>query len=137
MCSRVVWCHDHPCGCHYLSKCVFCDHIGSTLLNYASVAFGQASNGGVFNVELGSSATFNVYSNFDHNSVQAEYSGGAVYAGGKVKQSLFDMYANCMPRTYTICHDFLRKLLLLFEVLKTRLVQLNDDASVQRYSTGP
>eukprot|EP00904_Undaria_pinnatifida_P003178 jgi/Undpi1/12861/HiC_scaffold_7.g02528.m1 len=43
-----------------------------------------ASNGGVFNVELGSSATINVPSAIEHNSVQAGYSGGAVYAGGKV-----------------------------------------------------
>ena len=70
--------------------CVLCDYICSYLVNDASVSFGQASNGGVFNVELGSSATVNVPSAFDHNSVQAEYSGGAVYAGGKVKQSLFD-----------------------------------------------
>ena len=66
-------------------------HISSYLNTDASVAFGQASNGGVFNVELGSSATVNVVPTFDHNSVQAEYSGGAVYAGGKVKSSLFDI----------------------------------------------
>ena len=70
---------------------MFCDSISSYLNNDASFSFGQASNGGVFNVELGSSATVNVLSIFDHNSVLAEYSGGAVYAGGKVKQSLFNI----------------------------------------------
>eukprot|EP00904_Undaria_pinnatifida_P003162 jgi/Undpi1/12847/HiC_scaffold_7.g02514.m1 len=43
-----------------------------------------ASDGGVFNVEHGSSAAIEVFPTFEHNSVQAGYSGGAVYAGGKV-----------------------------------------------------
>ncbi|CAM9754853.1 unnamed protein product, partial [Sphacelaria rigidula] len=42
------------------------------------------SDGGVFFVESGSSAQFMVPMAFDHNSVSAGYSGGAVYAGGKV-----------------------------------------------------
>ena len=48
------------------------------------VLFVQASDGGVFNVELGSSATIEVFPTFEHNSVLAGYSGGAIYAGGKV-----------------------------------------------------
>lgn len=46
---------------------------------------GKASDGGVLNVELGSSARFLVMATFEHNSIQAAYSGGAVYAGGNVR----------------------------------------------------
>lgn len=54
----------------------------------------QESDGGVFNVGNGSSATFSVPTTFQSNSVAAEYSGGAVYVGGKVKHH----YALDMPR---------------------------------------
>lgn len=49
----------------------------------------QESDGGVFNVGNGSSATFSVPTTFQSNSVAAEYSGGAVYVGGKVKTPLY------------------------------------------------
>lgn len=52
----------------------------------------QESDGGVFFVESGSSAQFMVPMAFDHNSVSAGYSGGAVYAGGKVSNAL--LYAS-------------------------------------------
>lgn len=51
----------------------------------------QASDGGVFNVDNASSATFSVLSIFEDNSVTAGHSGGAVYAGGKVRGCISDV----------------------------------------------
>lgn len=48
------------------------------------LAYSQDSNGGVFNVASGSSATFGNLIAFDGNTVTAGNSGGAVYAGGEV-----------------------------------------------------
>ena len=43
------------------------------------------ADGGVFNVESGSSLTFMVPVALEDNYVMAGYSGGAVYAGGQVR----------------------------------------------------
>lgn len=52
---------------------------------YMHVSLLQESNGGVFNVDSDSSATFGNAVVFDDDSVATPYHGGAVYAGGLVR----------------------------------------------------
>lgn len=55
----------------------------------------QDSDGGVFHVESGSTARFEVPVSFESNSVTAGYSGGAVYAGGLVRTNEFVFLGVC------------------------------------------
>lgn len=71
--------------------------------------FGQASDGGVFKVESGSSVTFSVTTNFERNSVPTPYSGGAVYAAGKVRSLYFRRTSITYTRIWYLVCDQLQQ----------------------------
>lgn len=76
----------HPSGWCTLATMIMIWSLCSHTLPYFLFGRLQESDGGVFNVGNGSSATFSVPMTFESNSIAAEYSGGALYVGGKVKR---------------------------------------------------